>query len=236
MSTEVTTAGLKSRYLEQDRSVNIQKHFSEREKLEKSGLADIEVLEGAKELGKDDFLKLLVTQLTHQDPTDPMKDQEFIAQMAQFSSLEQMQNIAGNIGQMSDRQAMALVGKFVSGTDSLRGEEVSGVAQALFYDDEGQAFLKVGRSALPVGSVKLVSEPSLFVTPPAASQSGANSTAPSNSLEENPHPGGSDPASPEKKKMDGEKGEKSPKLKEEASQGYESSFLSREPVRRLFSA
>ncbi|MGE8034225.1 flagellar hook assembly protein FlgD [Lysinibacillus sp. NPDC093692] len=48
---------------------------------------------GNKELGKDAFLQLLITQLQHQDPTNPMDDRDFIAQMAQFSSLEQMQNM-----------------------------------------------------------------------------------------------------------------------------------------------
>ena len=44
------------------------------------------------ELGKDEFLQLLVCQMKNQDPLEPEKDTQFIAQLAQFSALEQMQN------------------------------------------------------------------------------------------------------------------------------------------------
>lgn len=57
----------------------------------KSGDAFSDSLE--KVLGKDAFLHLLTTQLRYQDPMNPVDDQDFIAQMAQFSSLEQMQNL-----------------------------------------------------------------------------------------------------------------------------------------------
>jgi flagellar basal-body rod modification protein FlgD len=68
-------------------------------------------------LDKEDFLKILVAQLTHQDPTQPMQDREFIAQMAQFSSLEQMQNLNKEFsrvaGLIAMSQATALIGKTV---------------------------------------------------------------------------------------------------------------------------
>jgi flagellar basal-body rod modification protein FlgD len=50
-----------------------------------------------KELGKDAFLQLLVTQMQHQDPTKPQADGEFIAQLAQFSSLEQLTSMQATL-------------------------------------------------------------------------------------------------------------------------------------------
>jgi flagellar basal-body rod modification protein FlgD len=51
-------------------------------------------------LGEDAFLKLLVTQLQHQDPMQPQDDSQFLAQLAQFSSLEQLTTISSSIQQL----------------------------------------------------------------------------------------------------------------------------------------
>lgn len=69
------------------------------------------------ELGKDEFLKLLITQLQNQDPTDPMENTEFISQMAQFSSLEQMTNMSSSFTKMANyitaSEAVSTLGKTV---------------------------------------------------------------------------------------------------------------------------
>jgi flagellar basal-body rod modification protein FlgD len=72
-------------------------------------------------LGKDDFLNLLVTQLQHQDPLNPAESTEFTAQLAQFSSLEQLNNINDNLKNMAmfqtsvtNSQAVSYIGKEIT--------------------------------------------------------------------------------------------------------------------------
>ena len=84
------------------------------------------------ELGKDDFLKLLITQLQNHEPTSPMENTEFIAQMAQFSSLEQMTNMSTSFTQLANTlsasEASTTVGKRVE--VQLEGATISGVVEA----------------------------------------------------------------------------------------------------------
>jgi len=72
-------------------------------------------------LDRDDFLKILITQLQHQDPSAPLEDKEFIAQMAQFSSLEQMTNMSQGFSKLSgllaSSEAAGFLGKTVQVQD-----------------------------------------------------------------------------------------------------------------------
>lgn len=81
------------------------------------------------ELGKEQFLQLLVTQLQNQDPLNPMEDQEFIAQMAQFSSLEQLMNLNTSMQGLTDAtnnqqmfNATNYIGKYVTAVGNLIGK------------------------------------------------------------------------------------------------------------------
>ena len=100
-------------------------------------------------LGKDDFLKLLVAQLQHQDPLKPMDDKEFVAQMAQFSTLEQMQNMSTAL---VTTQATSLIGKTVSWEDE-NGEPYAGVVDSVKMVS-GQPKLIVGANEVEIGKIK----------------------------------------------------------------------------------
>ena len=77
-------------------------------------------------LGKDDFLKLLLAQLSNQDPLKPLEDKEFIAQLAQFNTLEQMQqantHLADMLTSQSLSQASAMIGLYVETAGGVSGQ------------------------------------------------------------------------------------------------------------------
>ncbi|HAR41897.1 MAG TPA: hypothetical protein DCS07_04585 [Bdellovibrionales bacterium] len=92
-----------------------------------------------KTLGKDDFLKIMITQMRHQDPTSPFKPDQMAAQMAQFASVEQLQNINQNIGKMTqqnsplERLAMTnMIGKVVT-VDRERFPHTENTSEALSF-------------------------------------------------------------------------------------------------------
>jgi len=88
-------------------------------------------------LGKDDFLRLLVTQLENQDPTSPLDDKEFIAQMAQFSTLEQMTQMNTTLTNLIVNNKInlsySLLGRHVEVLDSITGEVQSGVVSEVSF-------------------------------------------------------------------------------------------------------
>ncbi|MFA1820671.1 flagellar hook assembly protein FlgD [Virgibacillus oceani] len=131
------------------------------------------------DLGKDEFLQILMTQLQNQDPTNPMDDREFISQMAQFSSLEQMMNMTNSIETLVQSQLISpviqyshMIGKEVSyqGYDEETNEEtgieeskVIAVSQnegwAIFELENGEkiyadAVLQVNESSAEKGSME----------------------------------------------------------------------------------
>lgn len=105
------------------------------------------------DMNMDAFLNLLVTQMQYQDPLEPAKNEDFLAQLAQYSSLEQMQNI-NRSSQMS--QANQLIGKVVEGnvTNPLTKtiDQVQGVVDSVAYRD-GKIFLVVGEKEMTLEDV-----------------------------------------------------------------------------------
>jgi flagellar basal-body rod modification protein FlgD len=91
----------------------------------------------ASRLGKSDFLKLLMAQLSNQDPMKPMDDSQMIAQMAQFSALEETQHLSQVIQQTSNMstivQSSSLIGKYVQAGQA-DGTFVSGMVSNVNFE------------------------------------------------------------------------------------------------------
>lgn len=109
-------------------------------------------------LGQDDFLKLLTVQLSKQDPMSPMTDQSFIAQMAQFSALQQSSQMAEDMALLrNDAQlqaASALIGREV--TIAMPDGDVTGTIDEVAHDGDGM-HVRVGETYYPFSLVYRVS-------------------------------------------------------------------------------
>ena len=106
----------------------------------------------------EDFLQLLTSQISNQDPLEPMKDTEFISQMANIASLEQMQQFTKGFETFADTQkdlvAKAYLGKQVNISEN--GENASGIVDAVEMSESGDVFVTVGgKNYLPSNITKV---------------------------------------------------------------------------------
>lgn len=109
-------------------------------------------------MGKDTFLKLLVAQLKYQDPTKPTDSSQFMAQTAQFTTVEKLEEVAKLNTELLAAQrvlgASSMLGRTVSYTDAA-GNDVSGVVGSARMTADGTV-LKVGTAEVPLSSVREV--------------------------------------------------------------------------------
>jgi flagellar basal-body rod modification protein FlgD len=110
------------------------------------------------QMDKDLFMQILTTQLRNQDPTQPMEDREMIAQMAQFSTLEQISNLNQAFNQFMASQQVdisrysTMMNKEVSWTDNVTGQQESGVVKGIIKKDD-QFYYQVNDEEIPVGNI-----------------------------------------------------------------------------------
>ena len=136
------------------------KAASEQEKfVEKTGKQKGDIIGNASNiLGKNEFLKLLVTQLSKQNPLNPVNDKEFIAQMAQFSALEQMQNVSAGMNKvtneiknfkeqnnktMQNLESYSLLGKRVTAFELKSQQVLTGEAKSVYRDKKGEIYVQI---------------------------------------------------------------------------------------------
>jgi flagellar basal-body rod modification protein FlgD len=137
-------------------------------------------------LGKDDFLKILMTQLQNQDPMNPLQDKDFVAQMATFSSLEQMTNMGKSMEkfvQMEQQNQLIAYNQFVGKdvtwhkimpTDDPNAqptvEQGTGTVSSIQFKDNSVYLILEDGTSLEPGNISQVNQPGISNNLIAASE------------------------------------------------------------------
>lgn len=142
---------------------------------------------GQKSLGADDFMKILMTQLTAQDPMNPMKDTEFIAQMANFSSLEQMRGLSQSFSTYSSSQQMATAPLYLGCEVTVKDPssptgEIKGTVESVTVKDGAPALVINGNTYNPnlITNISLPPKPVAPVAMPADASANLVQSTPTN--------------------------------------------------------
>ena len=110
-------------------------------------------------LSQEDFLKIMLAELTNQDPLEPLDNSEFLSQLTQIQTLQATTRLSDGIQSLILGQqittAGVLIGRGVIGFDAT-GAPVEGIVDRIIIQD-GEVVLGVGDSTLPIGNVRQVS-------------------------------------------------------------------------------
>ncbi|UHA73933.1 flagellar hook capping FlgD N-terminal domain-containing protein [Paenibacillus sp. 481] len=152
----------------------------------KDNLVKVPSHEKKQQLGKDQFLKILMTQMGNQDPLSPLQNHELIAQMAQFSSVEQLTKISTQINSMQSSIGMSsnLIGKQISWivpgqqqTDGSvgQGELKSGVVESILVKD-GKPYANVDGAQIEIEKIAEIRDAAKSAPAPSAGNSPTTDT------------------------------------------------------------
>jgi flagellar basal-body rod modification protein FlgD len=121
---------------------------------------------GNSALGKDQFLKILITQLQNQDPMQPMEDKEFIAQMAQFTSVEQLMNISTQLTALNQSlgSVSGLIGKDITWTDTATYLPKTGNVESIVVSN-GIQYAVVGKERIALTDITQIQNASVESDP-----------------------------------------------------------------------
>lgn len=115
---------------------------------------------GSTELGQDAFLQLLMVQLKNQDPMNPMSNQDFIAQQAQFTQVTELQKLNETLtASNSLLQASSLIGKEVTLIDpNNTSQRITGIVEGAIYTGQ-EAGITINGKNYPLGLIESIKEP-----------------------------------------------------------------------------